>query len=307
MKNRDEDYDDDSKKTARKTKNKKSGIALAIWILIALVIFVIFLVEQDKILSNLKSTDFFKRVFGNTPSFVETHESVAEPEIEKNDVQPVDINVLNGDKSSDGKTGVVDQNEAASTQKSQPKEEKPTKPSTEPAATSTVTDKTESKTESQKAQTAKPTPAPLPTPTAQKMNVRLFFMEIGSDGSVNRKEIIRTMKKSNSPLVDTINALIAGPTGEEADKGCRSLIPSGSKLLNATIKNGVATLNFNEDFEFNQYGVEGTLGQLQEIVYTATAFQTVESVQFLVDGELKDYLGSEGVWIGSPLNRNSFK
>ena len=65
-------------------------------------------------------------------------------------------------------------------------------------------------------------------------------------------------------------------------------------------------LNFSGEFEFNQYGIEGTRGQLQQIVFTATAFPTVESVQFLVDGEKRDYLGSEGVWIGSPLSRNNF-
>ena len=43
-----------------------------------------------------------------------------------------------------------------------------------------------------------------------------------------------------------------------------------------------------------------------QIVYTATEFSTVKSVQFLIDGQKKEYLGSEGVWIGSPLSRTSF-
>jgi spore germination protein GerM len=44
-----------------------------------------------------------------------------------------------------------------------------------------------------------------------------------------------------------------------------------------------------------------------QVVYTATAFSTVDSVQILIDGEKKEYLGSEGVWIGSPLARSSFR
>ena len=80
----------------------------------------------------------------------------------------------------------------------------------------------------------------------------------------------------------------------------------GTRLLGASVRNGVATLNFSSEFEFNRYGIEGLRGQLQQIVYTATAFQTVESVQFLIDGEKKEYLGSEGVWIGTPLRRSSF-
>ena len=62
----------------------------------------------------------------------------------------------------------------------------------------------------------------------------------------------------------------------------------------------------SEDFEFNTLGAEGYMGQLMQIVYTASNFSTVKSVQFLVEGEKKDYLGSGGQWIGSPLSKNSF-
>ena len=86
-----------------------------------------------------------------------------------------------------------------------------------------------------------------------------------------------------------------------------TLIPSGTKLLGATIKNGIATLNFSEEFEYNKVGVEGYIAQLMQVVYTATSFNTVNSVQFIVEGQREDYLGSEGEWIGSPLSRSSFR
>ena len=85
-----------------------------------------------------------------------------------------------------------------------------------------------------------------------------------------------------------------------------NLIPPGTKLLSAKVSGGVAYLNFNEAFEINTYGVEGYIHQLEQIVFTATAFSTVNSVQFLIEGEKRDYLGSEGQWIGSPLSRSSF-
>jgi spore germination protein GerM len=85
-----------------------------------------------------------------------------------------------------------------------------------------------------------------------------------------------------------------------------TLIPAGTKLLSAKVSGGVAYLNFNENFEINTYGVEGYIHQLEQIVYTATAFSTVNSVQFLIEGQKRDYLGSEGQWIGSPLSRSSF-
>ena len=84
-----------------------------------------------------------------------------------------------------------------------------------------------------------------------------------------------------------------------------TLIPAGSKLLSARVSDGVAYLSFNEEFMVNSYGVDGYRNQLMQIVYTATAFSTVSSVQFLIEGEVIPYL-SEGIWIGSPLSRGSF-
>ena len=143
-----------------------------------------------------------------------------------------------------------------------------------------------------------------PKPASTTRTATLYFVSIGADGSVSRQAVKRQLAKSDSPLTDAIKALLAGPVPGE--KNAMSLIPSGSRLIGASVKDGVATLNFNESFEFNSYGVEGSIGQLMQIVYTATEFSTVKSVQFLIEGEKKEYLGSEGQWIGTPLSRSSF-
>ena len=122
-----------------------------------------------------------------------------------------------------------------------------------------------------------------------------------------RQVVKRKVSKSDSPLTASINLLLKGPDSTiSAERNLMSLIPEGTKLLSAKVSGGVAYLNFNEAFEINTYGVEGYIHQLEQIVYTATSFSTVNSVQFLIDGEKRDYLGSEGQWIGSPLSRNSF-
>lgn len=136
--------------------------------------------------------------------------------------------------------------------------------------------------------------------------VKICFVAIDSDGPVIRKEVGRSVSK-DSPLTSSITSLLKGPAASESATGCRTLIPSGTRLYSASVKNGVATLDFSEEFEFNPYGVEGYLGQLMQIVYTATNFSTVDSVQILIEGQKKGYLGSEGVWIGSPLSRSSFR
>lgn len=82
-----------------------------------------------------------------------------------------------------------------------------------------------------------------------------------------------------------------------------SLIPSGTRILSATVRGNTAYINFSEDFQYNTYGVEGYAAQLKQIVWTATEFPNVENVQILIEGRRVDYLG-EGIWIGSPLNRD---
>ena len=137
--------------------------------------------------------------------------------------------------------------------------------------------------------------------------MQLCFVNIDGDGSVVRQVIKRQVNKSDSPLTASINLLLKGPdTTISAERNLMSLIPAGTKLLSAKVQGGVAYLNFNEAFEINTYGVEGYIHQLEQIVYTATSFSTVNSVQFLIEGQKRDYLGSEGQWIGSPLSRNSF-
>ena len=137
--------------------------------------------------------------------------------------------------------------------------------------------------------------------------LQLCFVNIDGDGSVVRQVIKRQVAKSDSPLTTAINLLLQGPdTTKSAERNCMTLIPAGTKLLSAKVQDGVAYLNFNEAFEINTYGVEGYIHQLEQIVFTATAFSTVNSVQLLIEGEKRDYLGSEGQWIGSPLSRSSF-
>ena len=98
-----------------------------------------------------------------------------------------------------------------------------------------------------------------------------------------------------------------GPdTTKSAEKNLMTVIPKGTKLLSAKVSNGVAYLNFNDTLEFNEYGVEGKLHSLEQIVFTASSFSTVSSVQILIDGKQKDYLGEEGVFIGAPLTKNNF-
>lgn len=142
--------------------------------------------------------------------------------------------------------------------------------------------------------------------TQQMREAVIYFVTIDGDGKITRTKTARTIEKSDSPMSDAINALLAGPNIKESQKGMRSLIPADTKLLSAYVKDGIATINLSEEFMFNRYGIEGYTTQLAQIVFTASVFPTVNSVRFLIEGQSKEYLGAEGVWIGSPLSTDSF-
>ena len=99
----------------------------------------------------------------------------------------------------------------------------------------------------EKTETAKEEPKKEPViddkPVIPKTNVKLYFVSISGDGSISRKQITRTLQKTNSPLTTAINALLEGPVLEELNDDCMTLIPEGSRLLSASVKDKVATLN----------------------------------------------------------------
>ncbi len=326
---------DESKKSSGRGKNT-SLLGWGLWLLAAIVLIIIFVANQKKITSNLKATGFFDRLFGKTPAFVENAE-ITETH-EKNDVDAfssdIQISVTEAGSNyadeSGSSSGVSYYNGASTNHREDDEEEYTYEREGEEIEQaysfgiegdgSSVSDiyNSDDITLLSHQASPKPTPAsqtdavttapvlsPLEDPQAI-MNLKLYFFSLTPDGTLLRNEVVRKMKKSDTPLTDAINALIDGPTQAESNLyGCQTLVSSGTRLLGSSIKNGVATLNFSEQFEFNQYGIEGIMGELQQVVFTATAFSSVQSVQFLIEGAHRDFLG-EGVKIGVPLTRNSF-
>ena len=276
----------------RKSKKKKtSHTGIIFWFVFTIIIIICFFIAKGKIASVLKETDFFNEVVGTEPAVIT--ELVNSHSENKNDLQsssskdPI-IQLQLPEEIEQDESELVERTEVI--EKSEKITEKP---------------KTQEKTETSTQKTSQkeqPVAAPV-----QKMKLNLCYVIIDSDGAVVRKEIIKEVPKNDSPLTTAINTLLSGPSADEAEKGYMSLIPEGTKLLGARVANKTATLNFSENFSFNRYGVQGYLGQLMQIVYTATSFSTIDNVQFLIEGQKLEYLGGEGVWIGSPLSRISFK
>ena len=274
------------------------------------IILSVFAMNLNRIKEVLEETHFVESVFGNS----QKETAKKEPESKEVDVKTeIDFEKVPEPVASENVTRplqTVEDNfsiDITTVSESSGKEDAdPLLPETTPAIPS-IAEKTDNALPNADIAEATLKPEEKHEEAAAMRDISLYFMYIDATGNLIRKETHRSIPATSSPLTATLQTLLAGTSIEEESKGYISLIPDGTVLLSASVKNKVAYLNFNDAFQWNKYGVEGYFGQLIQIVYTATTFESVDSVQFLIEGMKQDYLGSEGVWIGSPLSRASLK
>jgi spore germination protein GerM len=138
---------------------------------------------------------------------------------------------------------------------------------------------------------------------AETRDRSIYFMQEGQGGAdLLLIKVTRKLAVSNSPLIDSINALLVGPTAEEKRRGLISFVPSNTRLLSARVSGNTVYLNFNEEFRYNTLGREGGSAQLKQIVWTATEFPNVNNVQIQIEGHTVDFL-MEGIMIRNPIGR----
>ena len=279
---------------------KKSGIGPVIVLIVIIALLIAFLVSKDTIMTVLKDTEFFTHVFGTEPEFVENYEI---PErLQKKETANT---IILTPQEQLAETHGIEDTDFQETTKIEPVKIIEEKPEVKKTQTEIEMPKTEKPaTEEPKIEKE---PVKLPPVEVAKADQHLYFVVINADGTVTRKETVRSVPKTITPLSAALKGLLNGPTPEEREDGYLSFIPEGTQLLSVSIQHETAMINFSEDFSFNQYGIEGYLAQLMQVIYTATTFNTIKNVQFLIEGEQTSYLGSDGVWIGSPLSRTDCK
>jgi spore germination protein GerM len=131
----------------------------------------------------------------------------------------------------------------------------------------------------------------------------LYFVSVAEDGSISLRRIVRPVYYESSPLTRTLETLMEGLTSSELNEGLLNLIPEKTELRRVWVEDGIAHVDFSEELKFNPFGSEGLRASLRQVIYTATEFNTVEKVQFLIGGSTQSYLTTEGVYIGEPLGR----
>lgn len=154
--------------------------------------------------------------------------------------------------------------------------------------------------------TTPPEPAVVEPPLPGTPNTyRLYFLKLSPEGRLEPSSFARELPAGATPLAATLRALLLGPTLQDKALGALTMIPIGTKLLSVQLKDRIAIVSLSDEFEHNTSGMEGLAGQLREVVWTATQFDSVDSVQILINGQYRESLGEEGLTISAPLSRST--
>ncbi len=154
--------------------------------------------------------------------------------------------------------------------------------------------------------TPKVTTAPTPAPSDTTI-VRAYFVLGSFTNNAGLAPVLREVPETKAVATAAMNALLAGPNSTElgARPAFYTTIPDGTRLLDLSISNGVATVDLTKEFASGG-GSASLLGRLAQVVYTLTQFSTVDTVLFQLDGQPVTVFGGEGVILDHPVGRSDF-
>ena len=155
--------------------------------------------------------------------------------------------------------------------------------------TSAATSTSESTTTTEATTTSEPEPG--------EEAVRAYFLR-GEDVA----PVSRSAAGGVEPIEAALEALLAGPTEDEGQAGLGSAIPAGTQLLGVAVADGVARVDLSAEYGSGG-GSLSMFTRIAQIVFTATQFDGVDGVEFLMDGEVLEALGGEGVILDGPQTR----
>ena len=128
--------------------------------------------------------------------------------------------------------------------------------------------------------TGSPTTSPSESPDpTRSMTYELWFNYDGALFVTHRMEPFTAGVGRRS-----LEALFEGPTDAERDANVGTSINPGTRVLDLTIDEGVATVDLDDRFSAEETPAIA-VGSLSQIVYTLTQFDSIDAVLFQVEGE----------------------
>ena len=112
--------------------------------------------------------------------------------------------------------------------------------------------------------------------------ISLYFISKENNTLVPEARRVDAKKLLENPYKTLVEFLIEGPKNEKL----QSIIPEGTKVNKAELKNDIVELDLSKEFIENQNGdVDKAALAIYSIVNTLTELNEVNSVKFLIDGE----------------------
>lgn len=101
------------------------------------------------------------------------------------------------------------------------------------------------------------------------------------------------LPKTEGMVKQILSYMVQGGEGEKAlPPGFRAVLPKGTKILGANIKDGVATVDFSP--EFKKYKPEDEEKILDAITWALTEFDTVKEVNIWINGHPLEVMPVKG-------------
>ncbi|GAA0355535.1 GerMN domain-containing protein [Bacillus horti] len=95
--------------------------------------------------------------------------------------------------------------------------------------------------------------------------------------------------------------VVDGPVTEYLPNGMRAVLPAGTELSVNVKENGIAVVNFSN--EFKNYHAEDEKGILEAITWTLTEFETINEVQVMINGYETNVMPVNQTPIGESFSR----
>ena len=151
-----------------------------------------------------------------------------------------------------------------------------------------------------------PSTSPSPSTPTETMVIRAYYVLGGKVGVAGLVPTLRVVPKTTGVARAAMEALLAPDPIRDQYAQISTAIPSGTKLLGISIKNGVATVDLSREFASGG-GSASSFYRLGQVVYTLTQFSTVRSVLFQVEGQTVTTFGPEGIVLEGPQARKDFR
>ncbi|SMP43226.1 stalk domain-containing protein [Anoxynatronum buryatiense] len=127
--------------------------------------------------------------------------------------------------------------------------------------------------------------------------VTLYFMRVTDTAFLTEGESRLFQTKDLTPD-DLLAVLLAGP--ESAD--LTRVIPRNAKVLNISVSDGLANVNFSREITQANVGAEAEGVLVNSIVWTLVQLPEIDAVQILVEGEIVETLAGH-ITVNEPLSR----